>query len=304
MAQPAASSDRQVLGRRARSEWRLRLLKLVLGSLLIVPAAIGTIATRDPAVALGFFVLASIWFSVFIRAVGTGRMVTFDSSEVEVKTLLRTWHYRWSEIAAVRWDLVPSRWGVPGMRVEQTLKFVKSVDERSGLATRLMRLTGGGGMLPDLDSDEIDILREALARYGSAVRDEEPTTDGAWVMRTLISHCEGLGDISDVIKMGTLASIDLVDYETTGAKVRESLMSGRWAAASAVQQGTPGSDWVHWYVVERADGQGAVLEVVSNIELWANDDCNLVRTLTRYDLDTVCPYVAEWTTLLPNNART
>src|ERR1700734_2120100 len=83
MAQPAASSDRQVLGRRARGEWRLRLLKLVLGSLLIVPAAIGTIATRDPAMALGFFVLASIWFSVFIRAVGTGRMVTFDSSEVE-----------------------------------------------------------------------------------------------------------------------------------------------------------------------------------------------------------------------------
>ncbi len=61
--------------------------------------------------------------------------------------------------------------------------------------------------------------------------------------------------MGDVIKMGTLASIDLVDYETTGAKVRESLMSGRWAAASAVQQGTPGSDWVHWYVVERADGQ-------------------------------------------------
>jgi hypothetical protein len=77
--------------------------------------------------------------------------VTFDRSDVEVKTLLRTWRYRWSEITAVRWDLVPSRWGVPGMRVEQRLEFVKSVDERSGLATRLQRLTGGGGMLPDLD---------------------------------------------------------------------------------------------------------------------------------------------------------
>jgi hypothetical protein len=299
MAQPAASSDRQVLGRRACREWRLRLLKLVLGSLLIVPAAIGTIATRDPAVALGFFVLASIWFSVFSRVVGTGSVVTFDSSEVEVKTLLRTWHYRWSEIAAVRWDLVPSRWGVPGMRVEQTLKFVKSVDGRSALVRLPERMTGGAGMLPDLDFDEMDTLREALARYESAVRDEEPTTDGAWVMRTLISHCEGLGDISDATRMGTLASIDLVDYETTGATVRELLMSGRWAAASAVQQGTPGSDWVHWYVVERANGQGAVLEVVSYIEFWANDECDLVRTLTRYDLDAVCPYVAEWTTLLP-----
>ena len=44
-----------------------------------------------------------------------------------------------------------------------------------------------------------------------------------------------------------------------GAKVRESLMSGRWAAAAAVQQGTPGSDWVHWYVVKRADGQARFL---------------------------------------------
>src|SRR5580692_8297841 len=103
MAQPAASSDRQVLGRRARGEWRLRLLILTLYGLLLVAAAIGTIATRDPAVALVFFLFASIWFR---RAVGTGRVVTFDRSGVEVKTLLRTWHYRWSEIAAVRWDLV------------------------------------------------------------------------------------------------------------------------------------------------------------------------------------------------------
>jgi hypothetical protein len=285
MAQPAASSDRQVLGRRSRGEWRLRLLILVLSSLLMVPAAIVTIVTRDPAVALGFFVFASIWFSVFIRAVGTGRMVTFDSSDIEVKTLLRTWHYRWSDIAAVRWDLVPTRWSLPGMRVVQTLKFVKSVDGRSALVRLLERMTGGAGMLPDLDFDEMDILRDALARYGSAVRDEEPTTDGMWVMRTLISHCEGLGDINDVIKMGTLASIDLVDHETTGAKVRESIRSGHWTAASGVRQGTPGSDWVHWYVIERANGQGAVLE----------------RTLTRYDLDTVRPYVIEWTTLPPQD---
>jgi hypothetical protein len=301
MAQPADSSDRQVLGRRSRGEWRLRLLNLVLGSLCMVPVAIVTIVTRDPAMALGFVVFASIWFSVFIRAVGTGRLVTFDRSEVEVKTLLRTWHYRWSEIAAVRWDLVPTRWRVPGMRVEQRLKFVKSVDDRSGLATRFKRLMGGGGMLPDLDPDEIETLRGALARYGSAVRDEEPTTDGAWVMRTLISHCAGLGDMSDVIKMGTLASIDLVDRETTGAKVRESIRSGHWAAAAGVRQGTPGSDWVHWHLIERADGQGAVLEVVSYFELWANDDCALVRTLTRYDLDTVRPYVIEWTTLAPQD---
>lgn len=304
MAQPAASSDRQVLGRRSRGEWRLRLLNLVLCGLLIVPAAIVTIVSRDPAMALGFFVFASIWFSVFSRAVGTGRMVTFDSSDVEVKTLLRTWHYRWSEIAAVRWDLVPTGWSFPGMRVVQTLKLVKSVDDRSGLATRLKRLTGGGGMLPDLDPDEIDILREALARYGSAVRDEEPTTDGAWVMRTLISHCEGLGDMSDVIKMGTLASIDLVDHEATGAKVRESIQSGHWAAASGVRAGTAGTDWVHWLVIERANGQGAVLEVVSYIELWADDECELVRTLTPYDVDAVRPSVTEWTTLPPqDNAR-
>jgi hypothetical protein len=304
MAQPAASSDRQVLGRRSRDEWRLRLLILVLRSLLMVPVAIVTIVTRDPAAALGFFVFALIWFSVFGRAVGTGRMVTFDSSDVEVQTLLRTWHYRWSEIAAVRWDLLPTRWSLPGMTVVQTLKFVKSVDDRSGLAKRLKRLTGGDGVLPDLDPDEIETLREALARYGSAVRDQEPTTGGVWVMRALISHCEGLGDISDVTRIGSLASIDLVDYETTGAKVRESLMSGRWAAASAVQQGTAGSDWVHWYVIERTNGQGAVLEVVSYFELWANDECDLVRTLTRYDLDTVRPYVIEWTSLPPeDNAR-
>jgi hypothetical protein len=120
-------------------------------------------------------------------------------------------------------------------------------------------------------------------------------------MRTLISRCEGLGDIGDVIKMGTLASIDLVDQETTGAKVRESIRSGHWAAAASVRQGTPGADWAHWYVIERANGQGAVLEVVSYFELWANDDCDLVRTLTGYDLDTVRPYVIEWMTLPPQD---
>jgi hypothetical protein len=304
MVQPAASSDRQVLGRRSRGEWRLRLLTLILCSLLMMPVAIVTIATRDPAVALGFFVFALIWFSVFSRAVGTARMVTFDSSDVEVKTLLRTWHYHWSEIAAVRWDLIPTRWSFPGMRVVQTLKFVKSVDGRSALARLLERMTGGVGKLPDLDFDEMDTLREALARYGSVGREEGPSTNGGWVMKMIISRCGALGDISDVTKIGTLASVDLVNHETTGAKVRESIRSCHWAAASAVRQGTPGSDWVDWYVIERANGQGAVLEVVSYFELWANDECDLVRTLTRSDLNTVRPYVIEWTTLPPqDNAR-
>ena len=153
-------------------------------------------------------------------------------------------------------------------------------------------------MLPDLDFDEMETLREALVRYGSVGREEGPSTDGVWVMKTIISRCGALGDISDVTQIGTLASIDLVNYETTGANVRESIRSGHWAAASGVRQGTPGSDWVDWYVIERANGQGAVLEVVSYFELWANDECDLMRTLTRYDLDSARSHVTDWVALV------
>jgi len=301
MDERAASPSRQVLGRSARQKRTFWLVLLVLFGLFaiawIVFAVVLAVAVRNPIVALMFSPFALPWVYAFAHVRRMPGTVAFDSAGVEVRTLLRTWRYPWGDIAAVRSGLVPSFWRPP-MRFVQALKLTKSVNGRSALARLQERMTGGAGMLPGLDFDEMDTLREALARYGSVGHEEGPSTDGGWVMKMIISRCGALGDISDVTQIGTLASIDLVNHETTGAKVRESIQSGHWAAASGVRQGTPGSDWVDWYVIERGNGQGAVLEVVSYFELWANDECDLVRTLTRYDLDTVRSHVTDWVALV------
>jgi len=294
MQQRAASPDRRVLGRNSRSDWRLRLLTLVLCSLWMVPVTFVALFTREAQAVLAFVVSAAIWLLAFSRAVGTGGAVVFDSAGVEVKALLKTWRYRWTDIVAVRWELVSARWSVSGLRVVQRLQLAEATQQQSSFVARM---TGGAGMLPNLDPDEIDALREALARYRSAPIEKDASTDDASVMKMLLGRCAGLGDLRDITKVGTLASIDLVDYETTGSKVRESIQSGDWAVASSVREETAGSDWVVWHIGERADGRGAVVKIVYYIELYLNEEPSLVRTLTTYDLDRCRPYVTDWVRL-------
>jgi hypothetical protein len=295
MAQTAANTGRQFVARDSRANWRLRLLILILCSLAMIPFAVVTIVARQLEPTIGFLLFLVAWLFAFTGVTRIARTVAFDSVGVEVKTLLKTWRYRWDEIAAVSQDIVPARSTV-GMRVVTRLKPAEPVENQSWFAKFIAQLAGGDGTLPFLLFDDLDVLRNALSRYGASAPADKPSTDGAGGMRMLLSACEGLGDINEVKMMGLLASIDLAAYDTTGQKVRESVLSGNWDAA-CVLEGTPGADWVHWYVIQREDGKGAILEVFDQVELWANAECYLARTLTPYDLDCVHPHVKDWTML-------
>ncbi len=299
MPQRAASADRRVLGRNSRSELRLRLLTLLLWTLFAFPAIVVAFATWEAQAVLAAVVAAAIWLVACSRALGTGGAVAFDRAGVEVKTILKTWQYPWTDILAVRWELVAARWGPSPVRVIQRLELRQRAD---GPPSLVARMTGGAGRLPMLDPDEIDALQEALAAHRLAPIENEASTDGAGVMKMLLGRCAELGNLRDVIKVGTLASIDLADYETTGSKVRVSIEAGDWAVAASIREGTAGSDWVFWYVLERTDGRGAVVEIVHYIELYFNEETSLIRTLTTYDLDRCRPCVTDWVGLGDNCA--
>jgi hypothetical protein len=261
---------------------------------------VSAVIDRDPRMAVIMAIMLSPCALpccyAYARVRRTPGIVTFDNAGVEVKGLMKTWRYPWDEIAGVGWEFVPSR-RFPPMKLVQAIKLMKSVEGRSGLVRFVERMTGGAGMLPDLDFDEIETLREAFLLYQARGANKGASTDGAAIMRMLLGRCADLGDIREITKVGTLASIDLVDYETAGSKVRESIQSGDWDVASNTRQGTAGADWVLWYVTERANGQGAVVEIVHYIELYFNEEASLVRTLTPYDLGRCRPYVTDWTSL-------
>jgi hypothetical protein len=90
----------------------------------------------------------------------------------------------------------------------------------------------------------------------------------------------------------------LADYETAGSKVRESIQAGDWAVASLAQEGTAASDWVFWYLAERSNGHGAIVEIIHYIELYFNEEVSVIRTLTPYDLARARPYVSDWVSLI------
>jgi hypothetical protein len=300
MGQSDASTGRRVLGRHALQRRNLWFIVLLEVSLFPIVSAIVLIITDGPVLALVSSTVLSPCvvpcLYAYMRIVRMPGTVMFDNAGVEVRTLLRTWRYPWRDIAAVQCALVPSKCS-PSMRPVRALKFREGSLEHVLAKGMLVRLTGGAGRLPELDFDEMDILQAALATYQSTAKANGATVDEMGIMRMLLGRCPELGEIREFTKVGTLASIDLVDYEAAGSKVCEAIQSGDWAAASSTRQGTAGSDWVFWYVAERVNGQGTVVEIIHYIELYFNEESSVVRRLTPYDMDRCRPYVTDWVLL-------
>ncbi len=215
-----------------------------------------------------------------------------DDAGLTVKTLLRTWQYNWHQIKAIRMGMI-------GMEPVVRLQFVTPLEHPSPFAKLLARMTGGSGVLTFLSFDEFEILRQAIARKALAYS-PDPKAGAVYDLRLLIDGCESLEHVPNPRAIGRLASIALSDYATAGREVQNAVDSGDWDKASHVQGGEPGGDWVCWDVVERENGEGAVVEIIKLVELYAHDQWRIVRTLSRHDLEHVRPYVNDWSIVTPS----
>jgi hypothetical protein len=293
MDQDATSSGRRILGRGSRFDRIVWFLVFCVVSLVtfgwsaLVIAFV--IASREPIMALTVIPFVLVWLYAYSRFGLIPERLTLDRDGVEVKFPFKRRRYRFSDIAAVECELVVCFSGPQPVKTVARLQLKEHARPRWPFLVRLR----GWGLLPALDDNEMDTFRQLLAAHQIPVAD---TFGGATeYLKKVLSRCPELGNVEDITRMGTLASIDLVDVATTATKVRESIHSGDWAVASATRDATPGADWLIWHIVEQADGRGAVVEVIHYLELYFNEEASVLRMLTPHDLDRCRRYVTDWT---------
>ena len=289
MYQLRNTTHRQIYGRLMPPPWILKLAAA--GFFCLAP-----VLAHDPSAPLlipVFCLPISVFF--FVAAIRTPHTVVVDDEGLTVETVLRRWRYPWEQIATIRM-------GIDGSHALMRLQFAGPAEHRSKLATRIARMTGGRGLLPFLDFDQFETLRQEIARRRQP-HSPGPDAGAVWDLPFLIDNRDPLPGINDAKVLGRLASIELEDYETLGSQVEDAIHSGQWEKAACVQQGKPGGNWVFWNIVERETGEGAVVEVVNYFAMDAGDDWRVVRSLSRHDMDRVRPYVEEWSTITPQATR-
>ena len=135
------------------------------------------------------------------------------------------------------------------------------------------------GATPDLET----AFRNAKSLSENWDYDESVAAALLSVMR----GSEGIGDIDKTTELDCLVTIPMEEYERSRAAVLESVAAGKWGVLVNDYRTSVSStaNCVQVNLLEREDGAGMVVEFYSYFELFAKDNCRVLRTLTPAELD-------------------
>jgi hypothetical protein len=286
---------------------RFILVWLVFSGALGFSAFLLLDADSVPLWCLAFFVVG--WVVASQKVLATPTSATVSGRRIKVNTAFLKRFYYWDNIAGIEGATSAA---VPLAR----LRLRSDAVGKSPVRRTFARLTGGLGMLPDLNGEQLALLGEALTRArplqgyrdSSFGRDRELTdpisnddATTAAALRLLMGRCEALGSFDDVRRVGCLASMAMVDYQRRAAALRKSVVAGEWAELARLCEdaGEPEGDWVQLQLLERENGDGAVVEFFLYFRLELDDQCVFVRPLSKRELVEARMRVKEWILMDP-----